>query len=198
MSFRKEEKFRLSISDFFEIQKILKSKGMTKIYKTRIINSLYFDNYNLNMFIDSEEGILPRKKIRIRWYNNSDDFLFEKKISSIEGRYKTTTKIKELSHVNLYDQTFFDQNYGNLFPSMLVSYERTYFKLNNVRVTFDSNITYKNTRLLRFNKIIDAERVMEIKASVNDSDDFIRSLVPYKTSRYSKYCRGISITRGEI
>ena len=33
-----------------------------EIYKQRKISSIYFDNKNQDMFLDSEEGILPRKK----------------------------------------------------------------------------------------------------------------------------------------
>ena len=43
------------------------------------------------MYRDSVEGSVPRKKIRIRNYPNTDDknYYLETKISSIEGRFKT-------------------------------------------------------------------------------------------------------------
>ncbi|MDC1014855.1 VTC domain-containing protein, partial [Candidatus Pelagibacter sp.] len=71
MSFRKEKKFRLSISDFHQLQSLLISQGMSTLHEPRIINSLYYDTPNLIMFHNSEEGVLPRKKIRIRWYNKN-------------------------------------------------------------------------------------------------------------------------------
>tara|TARA_A100001234_G_scaffold3221_1_gene2579 strand:+ start:4067 stop:4666 length:600 start_codon:yes stop_codon:yes gene_type:complete len=199
MSFRKEKKFRLSISDFHNIKNLLTSNGMSRLHETRIVNSLYFDTPTLKMFHDSEEGVLPRKKVRIRWYNDRKEFSIEKKISSIEGRYKTvipSTNSDKSSKFQL--MSLFDEIYGDLSPSLLVSYERAYFMFNKIRITFDSKIIYRNKRVLTNSKIEDPERVMEIKTGIDESDDFIESLIPYQTSRFSKYIRGILVTRGEI
>ena len=68
MSFRNEKKYRLSYGDLYELKSQLISVGMKKLYPDRQINSEYLDTKELKMFSDSEEGILPRKKIRIRWY----------------------------------------------------------------------------------------------------------------------------------
>ena len=38
-------------------------------------NSVYFDNQDFSSYKDSEEGVTPRKKIRIRTYNKN--FFFE-------------------------------------------------------------------------------------------------------------------------
>ena len=58
-------------------------------HPSRQVNSIYFDTPKLDFYTASEEGILPRKKIRIRWYNENTNKVFkETKISSIEGRYK--------------------------------------------------------------------------------------------------------------
>ncbi len=199
MSFRKEKKFRLSISDFHNIKNLLNSKGMSRLYVSRIVNSLYFDTPTLEMFHDSEEGVLPRKKVRIRWYNDRKDFSIEKKISSIEGRYKTVIPSANSVHSSKFQlKSLFDEMYGELSPSLLVSYERAYFMFNKVRITFDSKIIYRNKRVSTNNKIEDPERVMEIKTGIGDSDDFIEGIVPYPTSRFSKYIRGILITHGQI
>ena len=62
MSFRKEIKSTLSKSKLNYLLKWIKNNGGTLLYPERIINSVYFDNTNLNMFHESVEGILPRKK----------------------------------------------------------------------------------------------------------------------------------------
>ena len=93
MSFRKEKKFRLSFSDMLEMKKNLLSLGMIELYPPRLINSCYFDSNDLRLHNESEEGVLPRKKIRIRWYGQESYFTKEVKISSIEGRYKYKEKI---------------------------------------------------------------------------------------------------------
>ena len=64
------------------------------MYEPRKINSLYFDTLSLQSFSDSEEGTLPRKKIRVRWYNDFEKLTIEKKISSVEGRYKQQNSLK--------------------------------------------------------------------------------------------------------
>ena len=107
MSFRKEKKFRLSTSDMLKLKNDLFKTGMTTLHKPRKVNSCYFDTQHLTLYHESEEGVLPRKKIRIRWYNNDRKFSKETKISSIEGRYKFSkkssfiTSIKELKNLKL-------------------------------------------------------------------------------------------------
>jgi SPX domain protein involved in polyphosphate accumulation len=204
MSFRKEKKFRLSISDFHQLQSLLISQGMSTLHEPRIINSLYYDTPNLIMFHNSEEGVLPRKKIRIRWYNKNLNFIVEKKISSIEGRFKTITPLGQYKNVmplvsnnielNFPVRSFFDEIYGFLIPTLLVSYKRAYFEFKKIRITFDSKITYKNLRISNQIKIEDTERVMEVKFGIDNGDDLLENLIPYTSSRFSKYSRGILFT----
>ena len=53
---------------------------------------IIFDNNEFQMYYDSIEGCLPRKKVRLRNYEDERNFL-EIKISSTEGRYKTSNEI---------------------------------------------------------------------------------------------------------
>ena len=190
MSFRKEIKFRLSKYDFDLLKNDLLLKGMQPLYKKRNINSLYYDTQTLKMFNDSEEGLLPRKKIRIRWYNDITFANMEVKISSVEGRFKTTT-MNGLSSKSYMPKNLFDNDYGALTPSLLVSYTREYFTLNSMRLTFDSSIKYVNYRQSQSIKYQENECVMEIKVFPQISDDYIKRIIPWSTSRFSKYCRGL-------
>ena len=61
MSFRIEKKFKLTKSEQIEIKNNLRGKGMKSLYPKRNIYSCYFDTKNLKCFLDSEEGILPKK-----------------------------------------------------------------------------------------------------------------------------------------
>ena len=90
MSFRIEEKFLINTNQIFDFKRWLSKKNYLKLYPNRKIKSLYFENLNNKIFLDSEEGITPRKKIRVRNYPDYKDqkFFFEKKISSPEGRFK--------------------------------------------------------------------------------------------------------------
>ena len=64
------------------------------------------------MFVDSEEGTLPRKKIRIRSYKTADhaeqDSNLEVKISSVEGRYKTSKELDVSESEEFLQQGYFD------------------------------------------------------------------------------------------
>lgn len=195
MSFRKEKKYRLTTFDYHMLQNLLFKKGMQRLYEKRVVNSIYYDTSSLDMFHQSEEGELPRKKIRIRWYNNDKKFSLEKKTSSIEGRYKSNCSL----NCNAKDKlpfTLLDDNYGKLTQSLYVFYERLYFTIEKVRITFDLNIGYKNLRQNLNNIFEDPERVMEVKTSIFTSEDFIESIIPIQITRFSKYSRGIHLTSG--
>jgi hypothetical protein len=197
MSFRKEKKFKLSKYEFDLLKSSLLLKGMKSLYKKRKINSLYYDTQMLNMFKDSEEGLLPRKKIRIRWYDSISLANTEVKISSVEGRFKTTAISSFLSQSSM-PKNLFDFDYGVLHPSLLVSYNREYFSLESMRLTFDSSIKYINYRQSQNIEYKDNQHVVEIKVSSYISDDYIESIIPWPTTRFSKYCRGLLNSVSEI
>ena len=197
MSFRKEKKFKLSKYEFDLLKSSLLLKGMKSLYKKRKINSLYYDTKMLNMFKDSEEGLLPRKKIRIRWYDSISLANTEVKISSVEGRFKKTATSGFLSQSSM-PKNLFDSDYGVLHPSLLVSYNREYFSLESMRLTFDSSIKYINYRQSQNIEYKDNQHVMEIKVSSYISDDYIESIIPWPTTRFSKYCRGLLNSVSEI
>jgi len=199
MSFRKEKKFRVTIPDFHAFKNELLNSGMSELHEPRKINSIYFDTDNLNMFFDTEEGTLPRKKIRVRWYNNERNFTFEKKISSIEGRYKTTNTMENIiEDGEILHEQYFDPQYGIVKPTLMVSYYRSYFSFRSMRITFDDKITYK-TKKTDFTRVYhDPERVIEIKIPANCSDDYIENQIPFATSRFSKFSRGLLLCSGDL
>ena len=199
MSFRKEKKIRVTVNEFFKLQSLLQQKGMKSLFKPRVISSIYLDTVDMNMFHDSEEGVLPRKKVRIRWYNEDKKFTLENKTSSIEGRFKVTSKFdSSLLDNELKMKSRIDSQYGLIQPILKVSYERSYFMLNNMRITFDKNITYQYLRTANNRKYFEPERVVEIKIPVSCSDDFVEKHIPYPTARFSKYSRGLLLSSGDL
>ena len=195
MSFRKEKKYRLTKSDFYTLRSHLASMGMKPLYDKRQINSVYFDNKDMQMFYESEEGVLPRKKIRVRWYNNLTKYSKEIKISSIEGRFKSSQKLTSIKKLNdISGMKFFDPSYGYVYPVVKISYLRTYFELGYMRITFDENIIYKDLIKGDCNSCSDAECVVEVKIPDNFEDDSLEKVIPYQTARFSKFCRGILMT----
>lgn len=199
MSFRKEKKYRLTYSDMLTLKAKLKGHGMTPLYPARFISSCYFDTHDLRLYEESEEGVLPRKKIRVRWYNKNNSFTKEVKVSSIEGRFKYTERLSSLSSFSeLNDMTFFDQVYGSLKPAIVVSYEREYYSLGTLRVTFDSQIKYTDCRLQTLPSYRDDECVMEVKVPIDCEDDYIESIISHSTARFSKYSRGLLFSDGSM
>ena len=91
-----------------------------------------------------------------------------------------------------------DQQYGLLTPSLFISYNREYFSFKGLRITFDSSIKYKNLRHLNKFEYGDPERVMEIKSSIDTPDDFIETLIPSLTARFSKYSRGLLFSLNKL
>ena len=199
MSFRKEIKYKVTKFESQKLFKVLSKNGMKLLHKPRVINSIYFDNNTYDMFYNSEEGVVPRKKIRIRWYNNKINFTLEKKTSSIEGRFKSSNKCDILKSITqIENHNMIDNNYGYIYPSLKVSYLRTYYNFNNMRVTLDKNINYRNLRSDSFILHEDPENVIEIKVQEEFSDDIIEKFMPYSTSRFSNYSRGLLLSQQQV
>tara|TARA_B110000003_G_C16462083_1_gene462285 strand:- start:75 stop:683 length:609 start_codon:yes stop_codon:yes gene_type:complete len=199
VSFRKEIKYKVTKFESQKLFKVLSKNGMKLLHKPRVINSIYFDNNTYDMFYNSEEGVVPRKKIRIRWYNNKINFTLEKKTSSIEGRFKSSNKCDILKSITqIENHNMIDNNYGYIYPSLKVSYLRTYYNFNNMRVTLDKNINYRNLRSDSFILHEDPENVIEVKVQKEFSDDIIQKFMPYSTSRFSKYSRGLLLSQQQI
>lgn len=188
--FRIEKKIPLTIFETTFFFKKLKENDFEKKFEDRVVNSLYFENNSLSIFKDSEEGILPRKKIRIRNYPETNDkkFYLEKKISSIEGRYK---EIKDISKEKYNEYCTFgitDNVYGVIKPKIFVRYIRSYFENMYLRVTFDRNISYNQYDKNIISK--DHFNIFEIKSKNNFSinSEFIDE---FQIRRFSKYCNGV-------
>ncbi len=188
MSFRIEEKLFFKPENLLQFREFLLKNSAKQLFQKRLINSLYFDNLKLEMYKDSVEGSVPRKKIRIRNYPNSDDknFYLEIKTSSVEGRFKKRKKINKEEFDYFKKNGILDSTYGTCLPNFFVSYEREYAKIKDVRISIDKKISYKNFT----NAIIyyDNKSIVELKTSIDKNlDDLIR-LFPFQKIRFSKYC----------
>ena len=188
MSFRIEEKLYLRPENLIDFKKYIYNNSAEKLYKARKIKSLYFDNINLDMYNDSVEGLVPRKKIRVRNYpdDNDNNFYLEIKNSSVEGRFKTRKIIDKIELKKLKNHGILDSQYGTCFPTFKVSYEREYIKFKDVRLSIDKNIIYESYN--KNNYFSEKRIIVEIKTSINKSADFLAEFFPFQRIRFSKYC----------
>ena len=193
MSFRIEKKLFIKRENLTDFKDKLISEGVKDLYKSRKVQSIYFDNNNKDMYNDSIEGLTPRKKIRVRNYPDSNDnnFLLENKISSIEGRFKVNKKISQNHFNHLKSVGIFDKKYGVCKPILNIIYDREYLIKENIRITLDTKILYN----LYNNKRIEEDKniIVELKTSINQNIDNLFEEFPFQEIRFSKYCNGIDL-----
>ena len=199
MTFRTEKKVRINSSKIYDLTKWIEENNGFQLYPKRVINSIYFDTSNYSMYSDSTEGVVPRKKIRLRNYNYK--FIFDEnvkkeiKISSVEGRFKTSSL--EKNPLIMMKLGYLDHDYGICNPVINIVYERNYYKVKNIRLTLDEKIIYKriyNGQISCFSTQ-DNSNVVELKFN---SESLINSVIknfPFEISRFSKYCRGIEFIK---
>jgi len=195
MSHRIEEKIDIHKQNFFYLRNWLSENDAKELFPKRTITSIYYDNDNFSMYKDSIEGVLPRKKLRIRFYSNSKDqnFYLEKKISSVEGRFKTKEKVN-ISKDKIIKKIY-DKDYGECNPKVMITYKRSYYFLKNIRVTIDNDINFVSMMLNKNfsrRKIILNKLAVELKSSFNYSTDKMRKDFPFNIIRFSKYCEAIN------
>ena len=118
--------------------------------------------------------------------NKEFNYYLEIKTSSVEGRYKTR-KIISRNEFEIYKKNgILDNVYGTCLPNLYVNYEREYVKIDDVRVSIDKKITYKNFLTSRF--FFDNNSIVELKTSINKNIDDLAKAFPFQKIRFSKYC----------
>ena len=191
MTFRSEEKIILNKQEVALLKAEFLKKKIKTLYPIREINSIYFDTDDLKLYQDSEEGTLPRKKIRIRNYPFSKNNLFflETKISSVEGRYKISVNLNKNLKNNYLESGILDAQYGILKKKILINYKREYYFFNDVRFTLDYDIKYSTLTGAQFyfEKFI----IFEIKSSFNYDHQLIQNIISLTRYRFSKYNQAI-------
>jgi len=191
MSFRVEDKYFLKKEEKFKVFSLIQNYGFEEKFKKRNITSIYFDNKYFSMFEDSEEGVTPRKKIRIRFYENMVEHTsLEKKINAKEGKYKISNKLNLIQMNNYITRGYYDASYGNSYPVLEVNYDRLYFQKNNFRITLDFNIRFKNFINKNLNFYEDF-LILEVKILNKFNIPSELESLPLNKIRYSKYSEGI-------
>ena len=192
--FRIENKYKIELNKLDELYKFLNDNNAEVLFPRRFIKSIYFDNNSYSSYFNSLEGIVPRKKIRLRSYLNLENFnqnnLFnlEYKINSVEGRYKTTHY--KTNFINMFKNGILDNFYGFINPVAEVTYFREYYKLFNLRITVDLKIKYKKFEKNKFNLSHD-EAIVEVKSNNLNNLNYIDEKICFMKTRFSKYCNAL-------
>ena len=194
MKARIEKKLEIEENDYISILFWLKEKNAKLLFPNRYINSRYYDNDNLQMFYETLEGFVPRKKIRIRTYNSEDfcnsksPYNLEVKLTTFDKRYKSIKNNINFKKIQKFG--IFDIKYGYCRPKVQISYIREYFLIKGFRITIDKSIQYKS--LIDKKRLFEKSSVLEIKADANIDDSEIIKEIPFPQSRFSKYERAIN------
>ena len=198
MSFRNEIKIKTNFRMEHRFYKWLSENNGKEIYSKRRITSIYFDNDKFGTYKDSIEGIVPRKKVRLRTYNNFNfekkfDIFLENKFSSIEGRFKTSKKISNFDE--LFLKGFNEPAYGIIKPKIKVDYYRKYYLCKNARFTLDKLINYTaiNTHKHNNNIIKSNDIIIELKSKKDFDFDKFFNENQFEKIRFSKYCNAVEI-----
>ena len=196
MKFRIEKKYRIVNSNLNKFYQWLQINNFNEIYKKRLISSIYYDNINLGMYNDSSEGVIPRKKLRIRNYDQSKMFYIEEKLTTQNGEFKNSKKIDNLSNY----ESLIDKNYGICYKILNIMYKRQYFLKEKIRITIDTSIQYQKIS----NDIIFKEDqkfndcVIEFKTFKTRDFNEIKDKIPLDEIRFSKYSNAVDCLKNSF
>lgn len=157
-TFRHEYKYLISYEEMLALRsKLNELLSIDRDYNGYMIRSLYFDSVNDDDYHEKLDGVINRKKIRIRIYDSSGDLvklelkskydIHQLKESLIISKEDALKLINEDYEVLLsYDNELARKIYvmlkeGLYKPKTIIEYNRIAYKTSTTtRITFDYNI----------------------------------------------------------
>ena len=196
-NFERRSEIKYDITNFSEEFFINKFK-LKEIYSKREITSIYFDTNNFDFYHLSQEGILPRKKVRIRYYVKGK-YNLEIKFQDYNSKIKRIIKLIDIKNINNY--LLKNGIRESLRPIITVNFKRRYFLSYAGRITIDKDINYShcdhNSMLDTRGTIISNQKILEIKNdNINDKIPYSFRDTELKEQRNSKYCNGVNLLYG--
>lgn len=169
---------------------LISELNLIPLYEERLIQNTYYDTYNLNFFHDSEEGIVPRKKVRIRSYNSINKKNLEVKFTNNFSRKKDVYNNVDINNFKNYLNV--SKVKENLNPILNLKYNRKYFSCKFGRITYDYNLKFSKYNQNFYLKDNFIRSILELKTSENlNKEKFIRN-INMKNIRFSKYCYALN------
>ena len=180
--YRYELKFLLN-SSYAELLKyrlgLIMEKDANAVDGKYFIRSLYFDDIYDTAYYEKVDGLEEREKYRIRYYNLDKSYI----VLELKGKrniftYKRQARLSEEDYNNLVNQNYDKINVEDkpvledfinkakrkdLIPSIIVDYNRLAYTypVEDVRITFDEDISSGVYDYDLFNKDINTQRVLE-------------------------------------
>jgi len=213
MEYRYEIKVPISqYNEFSFFNWFLSLRNIRTHNVSREINNIYFDTLDLSSAQNNIDGIANRVKYRVRWYKEGSTFSkcnVELKVKKGRLSRKITIPTK-LNFKDILKKDFFDLikndlskinfDHRNLcsqkfLPTVQNKYNRAYYLHNDIRMTYDTKVNYKNLKTKSINNWnTDNLNVLEIKFNeelLDQARELISSM-PFVPKRHSKYLRGLS------
>jgi len=180
LAYRNEQKYLINQKQEFILKRSLHatteidSHGESSGY---MVNSLYFDSPSNSAQTEKFQGLLNRRKIRLRYYSNNLDIIkLESKLKYGEFVKKEYIHISKEEALNLIDGNFtflkkrkcsLSNDFYRYFqsqllrPKIIIKYNRLAFtkKINSVRITFDSCLCSSKRFDLFFKKNINMRQI---------------------------------------
>lgn len=189
------------------------------------VKSLYYDSPLYCAYREKIDGILQRRKFRIRTYEESPEVRFleikERFSNRIHKRKRflkpeqyqavlNRQRLSDLSDCNVYNEFSYYCATTNIKPLLLIEYSREpHLGITDktLRITFDSDIIVRKSKSLEctstpYKVLPNGYSILEIKFN-NYMPHWVHSLVrkfSLRDTAYSKYCLGLEelIRRGRV
>ena len=214
---RRETKYILSNADVGKFRKLLEGNGRRLIHNEPVstVRRIYFDDVRLNDCQANLDGISPRKKVRLRWYDSptpGDLLFFEVKWreNRVTGKHRLELrpqqKVSELTYRQIVDSLIDivpPQHIADLLersdPVVMVEYRREHFASadGRLRVTLDYDLAFYDQTGKQFISTSFPSRmpdmfVVEVKGPESCQQEVKEQLYPFtpRTGPCSKYVHG--------
>jgi len=173
----------------------IKKNNLKNLFPDRYVESIYYDTKDLLFFNLSEEGITPRKKVRVRGYNKGNLDNLEIKTTQNHYREKIIIKNFKIDNYELHKNLKKIGINKILEPKLRVKYLRSYFQIKGVgRITLDRYIEFFPPNLNFHNSKKISTIILEVKTSSSQIDkNSIEKIINFREIRFSKYCTGINL-----
>jgi len=162
----------------------IKKNNLKNLFPDRYVESIYYDTKDLLFFNQSEEGITPRKKVRIRGYNKG--ILNNLEIKTTQNYYREKIVIKEFKIDNYLQMIgrsgrrgmdreghiiYANVDWTGLMKGELGAIESKYNNINNYNIIEKLNPDFKNMGESTYKNILDSGQYDTVIKTDSYSDE---------------------------